>query len=76
MNLVRFRSAQEVLELPILAEDVSQRLIHDLVGGSAKEGRVLIELRGSGCIEPDCGADPANLIDLEQRHFLFPFGLK
>jgi len=64
-NLARFRPAQELLEIAILGEHIAQRLVDDFVSRNTEESRVLIELRSGGCIEPDSGANPTNLVDLQ-----------
>jgi hypothetical protein len=63
-NLACLWRAQELLEIAILGKHVSQRLVDDFISRNAEESRVLVELRSGSCIEPDCGTDPTNLVDL------------
>ena len=63
-----FRSAQEVLEVAVFGEDVSKRLVHNLVRRSVQESGVLVDLPGGRLVETDHGGYIVGLNDLKQRH--------
>jgi hypothetical protein len=64
-NLPGFWSLEEVLEVAVFAEDVGERLFDDIVGASAYEVSVLIDL-SCGCVgQPNRRADLTGLNDFE-----------
>ena len=48
----RFGCLEEVLKVAVFAEDISEGLLDDIIGASADEGGVLIDL-GCGCVSQD-----------------------
>jgi hypothetical protein len=64
-NLTGFRRFEEVLEVAIFAEDIRERLFNNIIGASADEGGILIDLRCGRISESNGGADLTGLDDFE-----------
>jgi hypothetical protein len=67
-------SPKEVLKVAVLGENVSQRLVHDFIGGGVEKGCVLVDLLGGRFVKADGSGNLTGLNDLKQRHFQAPFG--
>src|SRR5579864_9457832 len=71
-NLLRLRSLQELLKITVFREDIVQRLVHDVVSGCLDKSSVLIHLGSGRLVEPNGGANVADLVDFKQWHICPP----
>src|SRR5581483_1208861 len=71
-DLLRLRSLQEFLKITVFRENIVQCFVDNVVSGCLDKSSVLIHLGSGRFVEPNGGANVADLVDFKQWHICSP----